>query len=275
MADRATCAELAANRKDWDALVPYHFDSTFYGVDSFLKGRSTLGSLELRGVGSVREKQLLHLQCHLGLDTLSWARRGAVVTGVDFSLKAIEAARKLALTAHLSAEFIKADVYRLPPKLKDRFDIVFASWGVLAWLPDMAGWARAAASCLREDGFLYLLDHHPVIHIFDDALTQDELRVSGSYFHHKRPEETTPGSYAAGRNAPVSFPRHQWQQSIQDILGGVIGSGLIIESFLEHEMLPHQQFPFLRRGRDNYWRMPADGARIPLSFSLKARKPGA
>jgi 2-polyprenyl-3-methyl-5-hydroxy-6-metoxy-1,4-benzoquinol methylase len=268
---RLPLKDLAANERDWDAMVPYHVRSEFYGVDSFLHGRSTLGPIELKEVGQVRRKRLLHLQCHFGLDTLSWARRGAIVTGVDFSSKAIEAARDLAHRSRLDAEFIRANVYRLPANLKNRFDVVFTSGGVLAWLPDMKKWARSVESCLKKGGFLYLLDAHPFVHLFENAKTLEEFCPKGNYFQHKLSEETGNWSYA-DPIIPVLFPRHQWQSSLQDILGAIIDSGLKLETFHEHDSLGYQMTPFLIRGRDGYWRMPPEGPNVPLSFSLKAKK---
>ena len=273
MTKRIAVRELEENRKDWDALVRLHMESRFYGVERFLNGGTALGSIEQREVGPVRGCSLLHLQCHIGIDTLSWARKGANVTGVDFSTEAIRAARDLAARTGLSARFVPADVYHLPESLKGKFDIVFSSWGVIAWLPDMEKWARAAAGCLQKGGFLYLLDIHPLVHLFDDSRTVKGMKPAGSYFHEKVKLVPESGSYATDYKGNVTFPRHQWQESLQDVIRGIIRSGLVIEDFSEHEVMPHKHLPFMRRLRNGYWAMPETGPRIPLSFSIKARKP--
>lgn len=130
---------MAANRRLWDGWAPHHVTSDFYDVDGFRAGRNTLSAVELAGVGDVRGKTLLHLQCHFGLDTLSWARQGARVTGVDFSQPAVEAARALAGELDLPATFVHSNLYDLPRHLEGEFDVVFTSSGVLGWLPDIEG----------------------------------------------------------------------------------------------------------------------------------------
>src|SRR5688500_15473841 len=149
------------NRAHWDEAVPAHVASEFYDVASFKAGRNTLLPVELAEVGDVAGRTILHLQCHFGMDTLSWARLGAVVTGVDFSAPAIEHARALAAELRIEARFIESNIYELPLKLDERFDIVFASYGVTVWLPDFAAWAKVAAHFVKPGGFLYLLDGHP------------------------------------------------------------------------------------------------------------------
>jgi SAM-dependent methyltransferase len=251
--------------------VPYHLRSPTYDVPGFLRGRSTLDRVEIEEVGNVRGKKLLHLQCHIGLDTLSWARRGAAVTGVDFSPKAIEAARDLASRAGLRARFVQADVYELPRSLRGRFDIVFTSAGVLAWLPDLDRWARSVSACLKNGGFLFLYDFHPVLQLFDDAKDQRRMIAHGSYFHQSL-HENVQGTYADWR-APVRFPRHQWKSSLEDVLGATLQAGLRPERFHEYDTCGYPHFPFLRQGSDGFWRMPRGGPRIPLMFSIRARKP--
>jgi len=153
-----------ANRRNWDDRVPIHLASDFYDVASFKDGRSTLLPIERAEVGDVSGKTLLHLQCHFGMDTLSWAREGASVTGVDFSGPAVGAARSLASEARIDARFIETDVHKLQDVLSGAFDIVFASYGVLCWLPNLPAWISTAASFLKPGGMLYVIDGH--LHLF-------------------------------------------------------------------------------------------------------------
>ena len=184
---------LEANRRLWDAWTPFHVASAFYDVDGFKAGRKELGPIELAGVGDVRGRSLLHLQCHFGLDTLAWAGRGAIVTGVDFSEPAIVAARALAAELGIDARFVVSDVYALPDRLAGEYDIVFTSHGVLSWLPDLAGWARVVARFLKPGGAFFVVDTHPFAYVFDDERTDSELRVRYPYFPRPEPlrEEKT------------------------------------------------------------------------------------
>src|SRR5579864_4514537 len=154
-----------ANRQMWNAWTPYHVESGFYDVEGFKRGqrrdRAGNDALEIEAVGDVVGKSLLHLQCHFGLDTLSWARRGATVTGVDFSEEAIRAARALAADVGVPAAFIQSDIYELPGRLRGEFDIVFTSHGVLGWLPDLDRWAGVVAHFLRPGGRFCLIEGHP------------------------------------------------------------------------------------------------------------------
>ncbi len=158
---------LKTNRKNWDERVALHAASRFYNVAGFLRGKSSLLPLELKEVGPVKDRRLLHLQCHFGLDTLSWARRGASVTGADFSPKAIESARALSDRAGVPADFVLSDVYSLGRAL-GKFDIVYASYGALCWIGDLKRWFRTAARFLKPGGFLYVADDHPFAGVFDD-----------------------------------------------------------------------------------------------------------
>lgn len=172
---------IESNRRHWDELVPIHVRSTFYDVESFKAGRSTLTTIEHEELGDVCGKSLLHLQCHFGLDTLSWAREGARVTGVDFSPEAVRVARDLAQELHLEAAFLESDVYKLPQALSGAFDIVFASYGVICWLPDFPRWATIAASYVKPGGIFYLLDSHPAGSMLDDTAA-DSLKLRYPYF---------------------------------------------------------------------------------------------
>ncbi len=154
------------NRSLWDELTPVHLRS--YGVERFLAGEPWLPKRILEEVGDVQGKSLLHLQCHFGLDTLAWAREGAVVTGVDFSPEAIKAAEELSKQANLPARFICSDIYDLPEVLDEQFDIIFTSIGVLCWLKDLDVWARIIADHLKPGGVFYIMEGHPLITTFDE-----------------------------------------------------------------------------------------------------------
>jgi ubiquinone/menaquinone biosynthesis C-methylase UbiE len=184
--------KIAANKSLWDSRVQSHAASTFYDVPGFLSGKCTLNPAEVDALGDVSGKTLLHLQCHFGLDTLSWARRGAKVTGMDFSGAAIVKARELAAQAGLPATFIEADVYSLPEVLHEKFDIVFTSYGAVTWLPDMEKWADVVRHFLKPGGKFCIAEVHPSWY----ALNWETYQLEYPYFNSgKAFEETATGSY--------------------------------------------------------------------------------
>jgi SAM-dependent methyltransferase len=270
--------ELRSNRDLWDAWTRIHLGSAFYDVASFRSGERPVrvADYEREEVGSVEGRTLLHLQCHFGLDTLSWARLGATVTGVDFSGVAIDAARMLAAELGLSATFVQSELARLPAVLDGQFDIVYTSCGVLGWLPDIRSWGRVAAHFVRPGGFLYLTEIHPVAQVFaEDGVAPGELRLAYPYWSH--PEALrfeVQGSYA-DRDAPTpGLVEYGWDHSLGEIVTSLADAGLRIE-FLHELDFVRWPLGFLVEGADGRWRLP-DGTKgnLPLFFSLKATKPG-
>jgi SAM-dependent methyltransferase len=265
-----------ANRDRWNELAGIHARSAFYDVDGFRAGKSALRPLEVAEVGDVAGKALLHLQCHFGLDTLSWARLGARVVGADFSDRAIELARSLAGELSIPAEFVCANVYDLPGVLSGRFDVVFASYGVLCWLPDLPRWAAVVAHFLKPGGTFYLADIHPFAMVFDDRVPGPELRVGYPYFHSPEPlRSETPGTYA-DRTAEVKHrTSYEWARGLGDVVNAVIGAGLRVEFLHEFPYCICGILPGMAQGADGWWRLPAASGEVPLLFSLKATAVGS
>jgi len=264
--------ELETNRAQWDERTKLHVPSAYYDVDGFKRGRSTLRPVELAELGDVAGLRLLHLQCHFGLDTLSWARLGAQVTGADFSSEAIGVARRLAQETGIEAEFVCSDVYTLPDALSGAFDIVCASYGVLVWLPELAPFAEIAAGFLAEGGTFYLVDEHPL----GATLVEEDGRVvvADSYFDAGPIEVTASGTYAVPEARLANPTSYQWQHSLADVVTAVTGSGLRLEFLHEFPFAGWQRLPSMRRDADGWWRLRGR-ADIPLLFSLRARKPAA
>jgi SAM-dependent methyltransferase len=263
----------AANRALWDEWTTIHVQSEFYNVEGFKRGDIKLHSLEREEVGDVAGKSLLHLQCHFGLATLSWARLGATVTGADFSAKSIDQARALAAELKIPARFVCSDIENLPDNLSGEFDIVFTSYGVLTWLPDLNRWANIIAHFLKPGGIFYIAESHPITCIFDDGENISELVIKYPYFGTGEPLEwKVQGSYA-DRSAHVAQPvSYEWIHSIADIINALIGAGLQIEFLHEFPYAAWQHFPFMVEGGDGYWRLPDGKASLPLLFSIRARK---
>jgi len=262
-----------ANREMWDRLTPIHAASDFYDMEAFLRGDCTLQTVEVEEVGDVDGKSLLHLQCHFGQDTLSWARRGANVVGTDFSEPAITLARSLADELKLDARFICCDLYDLPRHLDGEYDIVFTSAGVLCWLPDLTRWAGVITHFLRPGGIFYIREFHPMAGVFDDDPPVTEPRFRYPYFPSKEPLAFDDAGSYADPEAPIRAVSYEWPHSLGEIITTLATAGLRIEYLHEFPFSGYQSHPFLTRGQDGLWRYEEGQASLPLSFSIRAVKP--
>lgn len=210
--------ELAANRALWDARARAHGttpNDKYYDVDSFLAGLQTLYGIELELAGDVTGQDVLHLQCHFGMDTLNWARLGARVTGVDFSSTAIVRARELAERAGLTADFVEADTQNLPSDLADRFDLVIATYGVMCWIGDLDAWMHGAAMALRPGGRLVLVDLHPA---FQTLASYEPLVADWPYGGGQPQREAVTGTYADPDLPMASQEVVQYPHSVGEIV---------------------------------------------------------
>lgn len=268
---------LRRNRELWDAWTRINVASSFYDVASFKSGDRPirLGDYEIEEIGEVAGKTLLHLQCHFGLDTLSWARLGARVTGADFSAEGIAAARRLAAELEIPASFVVANIYELPEVLDGQFDIVYTSGGVLGWLPDIPAWGRVAAHFVKPGGTSYVTEIHPVAQVFEDeGVAPGKLRLAYPYWSHKEPIRLeVKGSYA-DRSAPTEgLVEHGWDHSLGEIVTAIIEAGLRIDFLHEFDFV-NWPVGFLVESPDGRWRLPpGTKGQLPLFFSLKATKP--
>jgi len=259
-----------ANRANWDERVPIHVSGEFYDVASFKGGQERLQPFEIEEVGDVAGKELLHLQCHFGIDTLSWARRGARVTGLDFSVPAVEAARKLASDMGLEATFVQSDVYEAVGATGGHtFDIVYTGRGAIIWLPDIGRWARVVAGLLEPGGFLYLTEFHPFTDIFGD----EDLSVEHDYFQDDNPRVwDEPGTYADLDAETSHNLTYEWNHTLGDVVSAVSAAGLSIELLHEYDYTMFRRWPLLEKSGFDTYRLPEDMPRLPLMYSLRARK---
>jgi SAM-dependent methyltransferase len=266
------------NRATWDAWAKLHAASEFYDVEGFKAGRRNrdgLDAIETRLLGDVGGKSLLHLQCHIGLDTIAWAQRGASATGVDFSAAAVSTARAIAADVGVQAAFVESDIYELPTRLSRSFDVVFTSHGVLPWLPDLDRWGRVIEHFLKPGGTFCVIEGHPFALIFDDTTPGPELHPSPAYpyFHSAVPERSERrGSYAVP-DAPIDSVTYQWSHPISDVVGALLRAGLRIETFEEYPYVGWAMFPWMGERPDGTWELPGGAKTIPLMFSLTASKP--
>lgn len=262
--------KLKQNQALWNEWVDINARSKMYNLQAFKNGTSALDPLIRGEVGDVAGKRLLHIQCHFGMDTLSWARLGAEVTGIDFSPRAIELADNLSRELNIPARFLCGNVYDLPDLLNGQFDIVFASYGVINWLPDFQRWMEIAAGYVKKGGFFYLAEGHPITWIFDE--NSEKWDIKYPYFQKELAEFIEQGSYA-DKTAELSHHTcFEWQHTLGEIVTEVSRQGLRIEFLHEfgHGFFP--ALPFMTEGKDGFWHHPGGDDRLPLVFSIKAWK---
>jgi len=262
------------NLENWEERAAIHARDTTgdYMLDRFRAGEDSLHAIEASELGDISGKRVLHLQCHIGRDTLSLARRGASVTGLDFSKTALEVARRLSQQTGLKADFVRGTVDLAPELTPGPFDLVFTTWGTVCWLPDMASWAKAIATVLEPGGELYFADAHPAFNVLEDfdgrlAPAHDFQTPAGRPLQFVN--ETT---YTGDPTILSNQSTREWIHSLSAVLGGLIDAGLTITMFREHEVLPWRGLPILVPATDRLWRLPDGYPRIPLSYSLRARK---
>ena len=225
------------NKAAWNKKVQVHLNSSFYDHENFLKGKQSLKEIELNLLGDVKGKKILHLQCHFGQDSISLARMGAEVTGVDFSENAIDTAIQTAKMLNLDVQFICCDVYQLHEKLNETFDVVFATYGTIGWLPDMERWAQTIDTFLKPGGRLIFAEFHPTVWMLNDEFT----KITYSYFNTGAIVESYTGSYA-DKKADLNEEYVMWNHSIAEVLQALLSRGLQITFFNEYDFSPYPCF---------------------------------
>ena len=256
-----------ANRQLWNQRTLVHKDSDFYDLAGFKRGDTALRNIELEELGEVKGKSLLHLQCHFGMDSLDWARRGAKVTGMDLSDEAIKTAVSLNEELGLDAKFICCNVYDLPAHLDQQFEIVFTSYGVIGWLPDLDKGAAVVANHLKPGGIFYLAEFHPFVWTFDDDFTHIK------YYYDNRELIITEnqGTYT-DREADIKGKEYSWNHSLSEVLNALLNAGLELESFNEHMYSPYACFRNLVETAPGQWQVKGMEGKIPMVYSLQMKK---
>ena len=269
-----------ANRLLWNQRTMVHKNSSFYNLEGFKSGETALTPIELNEVGDVKGKKMLHLQCHFGMDSLDWSRRGAKVTGVDLSDKAIEEAGKLNDELGMDATFVCCNIYDLHPgnkefpkvsplggDLEGAFDIVFTSYGVIGWLPDLDKWAEIISHYLKPGGLFYMAEFHPVVWMFDE-------KFQGVKYYYDNRElivtENT-GTYT-DREADIKGKEYSWNHSISEVLNALLSRGLRIQQFNEFMYSPYPCFQNLVESGERKWQVKGMEGKIPMVYSVKAVK---
>ncbi len=257
------------NKDTWNKKVAIHAVSEFYDVEGFKNGKTTLNTIELEELGDVKGKSLLHLQCHFGLDTLSWSRLGASCTGIDLSNEAIKQAKKLNNEMSLDAVFMESNLYDVPKKIQGEFDIVFTSYGVIGWLPDLKLWGEIIAGKLKKGGVFYMIEFHPIVWMFDFLVTPPKLKYP--YLNGKVIYEEYKGTYT-NNDADIISKEYGWNHGLGEVVTSLTNAGLQIEFLHEFEKSPYNSFPEMEKTKDGMFVLKENQRMFPLLYSIKATK---
>ncbi|MFE2757981.1 class I SAM-dependent methyltransferase [Actinosynnema sp. NPDC059335] len=267
-----------ANRANWDARTPVHVASEFYGVGR-RDPEGWFAPFEWAALGDLSGREVAHLQCHLGVETIALARRGGRVTGLDLSAAAVVEARRIAAAHGVEVEYVHADVHDAVQHLgAGRFDVVYTGKGALCYLPDLPRWAAEVAGLLKPRGFVYVAEFHPLLFALgleprpDEgtalALRQDYLEGRGAI------ERDSTHTYTDGPALTGATVAYEWMHSLGELVTALVGAGLRVDGLTESELLPWPRWARMTRTDSGWWALPADEPRIPLMFGLKASKPG-
>lgn len=255
------------NKAAWDIKTDIHINSEFYNNKTFLKGESSLKHIELDLLGDIKGKSILHLQCHFGQDTISLARLGAKVTGIDLSDKAIDYAKMMSKELGIDAKFICSDIYELPNILDEKFDIVFTSYGVIGWLPDMERWAKVISHYLKPRGHFIMVEFHPVVWMFDE----DFQAVDYSYFKAGEIIEQLQGTYA-DQDSDVQYSTVTWNHSLSDVLNNLIRANIQINRFEEYDYSPYNCFKHTIEIEREKYRIKHLDDKLPMIYAIEGIK---
>jgi 2-polyprenyl-3-methyl-5-hydroxy-6-metoxy-1,4-benzoquinol methylase len=257
-----------ANREGWNLRTPHHVKSDFYDVGNFIAGATSLRFIEIEELGNIAGKTLLHLMCHFGQDTLSLARMGAEATGIDFSDKAIAAAKSLARKIGSATEFHCCNLYDTRKHVSGQFDIVYTSYGVIGWLPDLREWGRIIAESLKPGGMFYMAEFHPFLWMMDEK----REKFAYSYFHSESPLEFEMKGTYTDRTADICYKDFNWIHTLGDVLNALIASGLEIKFLHEFPFSVYDCLPNLEPAGEQRWVFKNLKDTIPYLFSIKAWK---
>jgi SAM-dependent methyltransferase len=267
-----------ANYRNWESRVPIHAASQMYDLAAYTADPehiSHIVAFDRPRLGDLAGLDVVHLQCHIGTDTLSLARLGPkTMTGLDFSPSALAVARKLAADCNAGIDFVESEVYDAVETLgPGRFDLVYTSVGAVNWLPDIAAWARVVAGLLRPGGRLFLRDGHPMMYTLDDERDDGLLLVVRPYFEGvaQRWEDDT--TYTDGDQKVTEPLMYEWNHGLGEVVTAVLDAGVVLTALVEHDVCSWQGNPALVRRNEGGWVLLDRPERLPLMYTLEARKP--
>jgi SAM-dependent methyltransferase len=267
---------MLVNRRNWDARAPIHVRSDFYAIGD-RDPTTWFAPFEWRDLGQLDGRDVVHLQCHLGVETMAFAFKGARTAGLDFSGVSIQEARRVARDAGLDIEYVHADVYDAVDALgAQRFDIVYTGKGALCYLPDLSQWAKTVARLLKPRGFLYVVEFHPLLNALGPTRKpgeSDDLVIRHDYFGGRGAvERDSAYSYTDGPALAADTLHYEWSHGLGDVVSAVAQAGLTVETLTETELLPWPRWPAMVRSDSGWWVMPDSEPRIPVIYGLKARR---
>ncbi|MFY0643618.1 MAG: class I SAM-dependent methyltransferase [Bacteroidia bacterium] len=258
---------LTINQELWDKKTKAHVQSDFYNLQDILDGESSLIGPDASLLNDLEGKDLIHLQCHFGLDSLSLARKGAKVLGLDFSSEAIKQARALYKDIDVELNFVVSDVYSATENTDKKFDVVYTSYGTIGWLPDVNKWAKTIANLLKDGGKLIFAEFHPVVWMFDDAFSKIEY----SYFNKEDITIVSEGTYA-DKNASINSPEISWNHPLDEVFQALMDNGLHISSFKEYDYSPYACFDPIVKVAENRFQIKGMEGKIPMMYTIVAQK---
>ena len=274
-----TASMRRANERNWDARTPVHVASRFYGLDGSRPAESWFAPYEWADLGPLGGSDLVHLQCHLGTETIAFARRGAATVGLDISGRSIEQARRIADEAGVDVDYIRSDVYDAVTAVGDqRFDIVYTGKGALCYLPDLDDWAAVVAELLRPGGVVYIVEFHPVLTSLGPKPGPDdgpELLLRHDYLEGRGGvEHNSTHTYTDGPALPADASQvYEWAHGLGHVVTALAGAGLTITGLRESDLLPWPRWERMVRDEESgWWRLPPTDPRTPLLYSLTATK---
>jgi SAM-dependent methyltransferase len=267
----------AVNRANWDERAPAHAASVDYGVQRFIDDPAALSDVvrfDRPRLGDIAGRRGVHLQCHIGTDTISLARLGARMTGLDFSPAALVEARRLAASAGADVDFVESDLYGAPDVLgRGGFDLVYTGIGALNWLPDIRRWADTVAALLRPGGRLFIREGHPMLWTIDETVT-DALVVRYPYVETVEPlvfDEVT--TYVETTHLLTNTTTHEWNHGLGEVVTALLDVGMRLTMLVEHDSVPWMALPEqMSLGEDGEWRLVDRAERLPLTYTLQALK---
>ncbi|RCH70748.1 class I SAM-dependent methyltransferase [Streptomyces sp. SDr-06] len=276
--DPAVRRMMASNEANWDARTPVHLASRFYAVaDKSADPARWFAAYEWQDLGDLAGRDVLHLQCHLGTETMAFAARGARTVGLDLSGASVSAARNLAAEAGLDVEYVQANVYDAAQALDGRrFDVVYTGKGALCYLPDLARWASAIAALLRPGGRLYLAEFHPLLTSLGPSPGRgegDELLLRHDYVAGRGPvRRDATYTYTDGPPVRDATECFEWAHGLGEVVNALLGAGLRITALRESPELPWPRWPHMVPTPQGWWRLPDTAPRIPLLYALQAER---
>ncbi|MCT2583043.1 class I SAM-dependent methyltransferase [Actinophytocola sp. S1-96] len=268
---------IEANRANWDARTPIHRASAFYGLDGSRAAEDWFAAYEWSDLPAMAGADVLHLQCHLGTETLAFAERGARTVGLDISGESVREARALAADRGLDVEYVRADVYDAVSAVGRAFDVVYTGKGALCYLPSLDPWARVVADLLKPGGSCYVVEFHPLLYALGvvPAPEEDGLVLRNDYLSGRGAEERdATRTYTDGPALTESTVAYEWRHEVGEVVTALVGAGLRVERVREDPRLPWPRWPSMVRDADGWFALPESAPRIPLLYAVLAVKPG-